>query len=141
ELNALGAGMKVSEAGEIDVDAESGKVISRFLPDLQRDLGLIYQPENWDEVRLASWLCRNLPEPSLTHASKQAFVAAWVTQLLSRESFSLARANLQKFLIRNLLESRIRSLRKQAIGRAFQELLFGDDAASHVTVSALHAFE
>jgi hypothetical protein len=73
DLTALGAGLKVSEGGEIDVDDESGKVISRFLPDLQRDLGLVYQPENWDEVRLATWLCRNLPEPSLTHASKQAF--------------------------------------------------------------------
>jgi type III restriction enzyme len=28
-------------------------------------------------------LCRNLPDPSLTHASKQAFVAAWLTELLS----------------------------------------------------------
>jgi hypothetical protein len=84
-------------------------VISRFLPELQRDLGLVYQPENWDAVRLATWLCRNLPEPSLTHASKQAFVAAWLTDLLRRDGFTLARANLQKFLIRNLLEARIRT--------------------------------
>jgi type III restriction enzyme len=84
---------------------------------LQRDLGLVYQPENWDEVRLATWLCRNLPEPSLTHASKQAFVAAWLTDLLRRDGFTLARANLQKFLIRNLLEARIRDLRKQAVAR------------------------
>jgi type III restriction enzyme len=40
----------------------------------------------------------------LTHASKQAFVAAWVTDLLRRDGFTLARANLQKFLIRNLVD-------------------------------------
>ena len=141
DLTALGAGLKVSEGGEIDVDDDSGKVVSRFLPDLQRDLGLVYQPENWDEVRLATWLCRNLPEPSLTHASKQAFVAKWLTELLLREGFTLARANLQKFLIRNLLEARIRDLRKQAVRKAFQQTLFGDDAASRVTVTDQYAFE
>lgn len=141
DLSALGAGFKVSESGEIDVDDASGRVISRFLPDLQRDLGLVYQPENWDEVRLATWLCRNLPEPSLTHASKQAFVAAWLTDLLRRADVTLARANLQKFLIRNRLEARIRDLRKQAVNKAFQQTLFADDAASGVAVSDIYAFE
>lgn len=140
-LNALGAGLKVPEGGEIDVDDESGKVVSRFLPDLQRDLGLVYQPENWDEVRLATWLCRNLPEPSLTHNSKQAFVAKWLTELLRRDGFTLARANLQKFLIRNLLEARIRELRRLAVGKTFQQTLFGDDAASRVVVTDQYAFE
>jgi len=141
DLSALGAGLKVSEGGEIDVDDASGKVVSRFLPELQRDLGLVYQPENWDEIRLATWLCRNLPEQSLTHASKQAFVAAWLTELLRREGFTLARANLQKFLVRNLLEARIRDLRRQAVGKAFQQALFGDDAASRVAVTDHYAFE
>ena len=141
DLAELGAGLKVSEGGEVDVDDESGKIVSRFLPDLQRDLGLVYQPENWDEVRLATWLCRNLPEASLTHASKQAFVANWQTDLLRRDGFTLARANLQKFLIRNLLEARIRDLRRQAIGKAFQQALFGDDAASRVAVTDQFIFE
>ena len=141
DLRALGAGLKVSEGGEIDVDGESGKLISRFLPDLQRDLGLVYQPEHWDELRLATWLCRNLPEPSLTHAGKQAFVAGWLTELLRREGFTLARANLQKFLIRTLLEARIRELRKQAVSLAFQQTLFGDDAASRVAVTDQYSFE
>jgi len=141
DVTALGAGLKVSEGGEIDVDGASGKVISRFLPDLQRDLGLIYQPEHWDEIRVATWLCRNLPEPSLTHASKQAFVAKWLTALLHRDGFTLARVNLQKFLLRNLLEAHIRALRKQAVGRAFQQTLFGDDAAARVAVTDQYAFE
>lgn len=139
-LTALGAALKVSEGGEIDID-DGGRVVSRFLPELQRDLGLVYQPENWDEIRVATWLCRNLPEPSLTHASKQVFVAAWLTELLRREAFTLARANLQKFLIRNLIEARIRELRKQAVGKAFQQALFGDDVASRVAVTDQYAFE
>ncbi len=140
DLSLLGAGLKVSEGGEIDVDDDSGKIVSRFLPELQRDLGLAYRPENWDELRLATWLCRNLPEPSLTHASKQAFVAAWLSDLLRREGFTVARANLQKFLIRDRLEAHIRDLRKQAVSKAFQRTLFGDDAATRVTVSEVDAF-
>ncbi len=140
DLTALGAALKVSEGGEIDIDA-GGHMVSRFLPELQRDLGLVYQPENWDEARIATWLCRNLPEPSLTHASKQAFVAAWLTDLLRREGFTLARANLQKFLIRNLVEARIRELRKQAVGKAYQQALFGEDATSRVAVTDQYAFE
>lgn len=140
DLTALGAGLKVSEGGEIDIDA-GGHVVSRFLPELQRDLGLVYQPEHWDEVRIAAWLCRNLPEPSLTHASKQAFVAAWLADLLRRDGFTLARANLQKFPIRNLLEARLRELRKQAVGKAFQQTLFGDDTAARVAVTDQYAFE
>lgn len=141
ELAALDAGFKVSEGGEIDVDSASGKVVSRFLPDLQRDLGLVYRPEHWDEVRLAAWLCRNLADPSLTHASKQVFVAAWVSALLRREDVTLSQLNLQKFLIRDLLEARIRDLRKQAVSTAFQQTLFGDDAASRVEISDAYAFE
>ncbi len=141
DLTALGAGIKASEGGEIDVDAASGRVFSRFLPELQRDLGLVYQPEHWDAVRLATWLCRNLPEQSLTHASKQAFLVAWLGELLRKAGFTLARANLQKFLIRNLLEARIRELRRQAVGQAFQQTLLGEDAASRVVVSDAYAFD
>ena len=141
DITALGAGLKVSEGGEIDVDGASGKLISRFLPELQRDLGLVYQPEHWDELRVATWLCRNLPQPSLTHASKQAFVARWLAELLGRDGFTRARANLQKFLLRDLLEARIRELRRQAVGKAFQQALFGDDAAPRVAVTDQYAFE
>jgi type III restriction enzyme len=141
ELAEMGAAFKVAEGGEIDVDQVSGKMVSRFLPELQRDLGLAYQPEHWNEVRLATWLCRNLPEESLTHAAKQPFVAAWLTELLQRENFTLARVNLQKFLIRNLIDARIRTLRKQAVKQAFQQILFGEDAAARVVVNDLYAFD
>jgi type III restriction enzyme len=61
EVNALNAGLKASERGEIDIEPGSGRVVSRFLPELQRDLALAYQPEHWSELRLATWLCRTCP--------------------------------------------------------------------------------
>ncbi|MGB7550068.1 MAG: DEAD/DEAH box helicase family protein [Chromatiaceae bacterium] len=137
DLATLNEGFKIAEIGEIDVENDTGRVVSRFLPELQRDLGLSYQPEHWDPVRLAAWLCRNLPEESLTHANKMGFVAAWLTQLLREPGLTLARVNLQKFLIRNLIEARIREYRKQAVGQAYQETLFGEGAASRVAVGGL----
>lgn len=137
---ALDLAFRVSEGGEIDIDGETGKVTTRFIADLQRDLGLAYKPEHWDEVKLAAWLCRNLPETSITHASKQAFVMGWVSQLLKHPEFSLARANQQKFLIRNLLENQIRELRLKAVRLAYQSALFGDDSSQRVQVDELYQF-
>ncbi|MBP6735387.1 MAG: restriction endonuclease subunit R [Chromatiaceae bacterium] len=138
DLASLNEGFKIAEIGEIDVESGTGRVVSRFLPELQRDLGLAYQPEHWDPVRLAAWLCRNLPEESLTHANKMGFVAAWLTHLLREPGLTLARVNLQKFLIRNLIEARIREYRRQAVGQAYQRTLFGEGSASRVAVGDLN---
>lgn len=140
DISMLGAALKVSEGGEIDIDATSGKVVQRFIPDLQRDLGLAYRPEHWDEIRLAAWLCRNLPESTVTHAAKQAFVSGWLGNLMRQPGFTLARANQQKFLIRNRIEQRIRELRIGAAKAAYQEILFGEGRAERVVVDDAHAF-
>lgn len=141
ELSSLTAGLKASGGGEIDVESDTGKVTTTFIADLQRDLGLAYRPEHWDEVKLAAWICRNLPEPSVTHASKQAFVAKWLQSLLTKHSYELGRANQQKFMVRNLLERRIRDLRVAAIKQAYQQTLFGDDRKSRVSVDETYRFE
>lgn len=140
DLVAVQAALKVGEAGTVDVD-ETGKVRVDFMPDLQRDLGLSYRPEHWDQPRLAAWLCRNLPEPSLTHASKQAFVAAWLRALLDRPDMSLARANQLKFVLRTLLHDTIRRLRRDAVSDAYQSVLFGADREQRVATSDALAFE
>jgi type III restriction enzyme len=139
-LKVLDAALKVSEGGAIDIDDATGKMTTRFLDDLQRDLGLAYVPEHWDEVKLAAWLCRNIPETSITHASKQAFVAKWLQELFAGQKYDLAKANRQKFLIRNLLGQRIKELRLKAVTDSYQETLFGDGYADRVQVSDQYQF-
>lgn len=139
-LKLLDASLKVSEGGEIDIDDTSGKVTTRFLADLQRDLGLAYVPEHWDEVKLAAWFCRNIPETSITHVSKQAFVAKWLQELLAAGKYDLAKANRQKFLIRNLLMQRIKDLRLKAVSKAYQQTLFGDGRENRVQVTDNYQF-
>ncbi|GHC11119.1 hypothetical protein GCM10010080_28530 [Thermomonas carbonis] len=140
DLSALGLASRVAGGGTIDVSAE-GQVKVGFLPDLQRDLGLSYTPEHWDETRLAAWLCRNLLEPSLTHASKQAFVTAWLRALLGTDGFNLARANQLKFTLRKLLDENIKRLRREAVNRAYQQVLFGPGREDRVAVNDAFLFE
>lgn len=139
-LKLLDAALKVSEGGEIDIDDATGKVTTRFLENLQRDLGLAYVPEHWDDIKLAAWLCKNIPETSITHASKQAFVAKWLQELFAGGRYDLAKANRQKFLIRNMLGQRIKDLRMKAVNLSYQETLFGDGYADRVQVNDNYLF-
>jgi len=121
EINRIRAAFKV-EGGAIDI-SETGRVnVLPFVWQLQRSLNLVYQPEHWDSVKLATWFCSNIPDNSSTHPCKLAFVTAWLQALL--ESFSLVKINQQKFLIRGLLEQHLNELRRQAIKNAYQETLF-----------------
>lgn len=133
ELQALGLADRVSSGGAIDVTGE-GRVIVGFISDLGRDLGIAYRPEHWNETRLAAWLCRNLPDASITHGSKWAFVQKWLQRLLQEPGCDLARANRQKFLLRNLLEARIRTLRREAVDQAYQQALFAGGREERVSV-------
>jgi len=141
DLLKLGAALKVTEGGVIDVDEASGRMTQTFLPDLQRDLGLAYTPEHWDAVKLAVWLCKYVPDTRLSHASKLAFVSGWLSALLAQPQFDLARANQQKFLMRNLLEARLHALRKEAVHRTYQETLFGDGHEDRVSVTSDFGFD
>lgn len=140
DMSALRLASRVAGGGILDVTTE-GEVKVAFLPDLQRDLGLSYTPEHWDEIRLAAWLCRNLLEPSLTHANKQAFVAAWLRKLLEMDGFNLARANQLKFTLRKLLDENIKRLRREAVTLAYQQALFGEGHESRVVVDDRYVFE
>ncbi len=98
-------------------------------------------PTGGGKTWLAAWLCRNLPEASVTHASKQAFVIRWLQTLLTQTDYDLARANRQKFLLRNLLERRIRELRTTAVRQAYQQTLFGAGCEERVVVDDSYRFE
>lgn len=139
ELNALDLAFKVNEGGEIDV-SDSGKVTTRFIKDLQRDLGLSYRPEHWNATKVRSWICGNLPDDSITHSSKLAFVSAWTSKLQDIDKFDLARLNQQKFQIRNLLEQRIKTLRKLAVTSIYQQTLFGENVNDQVFVNDSYTF-
>jgi len=141
QLKALQLSIQMLESGLIDVDEVQGRVKTRFSRDLTLDLGLSYRPEHWTEAKLAAWLCRQLDDPYITHESKRAFVAGWLSSLLAHENIDLALANRQKFLLRNLLEARIGELRAEAIQTACEQFLFTEGKENRVRVGSEYQFE
>lgn len=139
EIGRFRATDRLAEAGAIDVEA--GKVVVGFLPELTHDLDLAYTPEHWSEAKLAAWLCRNVRETYITQASMMVFVSGFLAGLLRAEGLDLARANRQKFLLRALLEAKIRELRRQAVGKAYQEFLFTEGVRDRAMVGAGFDFE
>lgn len=68
-------------------------------------------------------------------------MSGWLSDPLVQPGFDLGRANLPKFLIRNLRDARIRELRCEAVQRAFLQILFGDDPAERVTVTIKYPYD
>ena len=115
----------ITDAGKVSL---AGKKDIEFMRNLQRSLELTYKPEHWDNAKLAVWLCKNLHDEMITNISKQAFVMGWLHSLL--EKFTLAQINQQKFLIRDLLERHINTLRNEVIAGAYQVTLFESESPS-----------
>ena len=138
EISQLKTRLKSAESGVLDV-TEQGKMFAKFMANLQHNLELVYVPEHWNETKLAAWFCRNLPDPTVTHESKLAFVSHWLQALLT--DFQLAHINQQKFFIRVLLEQRIDELRKQAAASAYQHILFSDEVRERVCVGDSYLFD
>lgn len=141
QKNALDIGDKISEGGLIDVDEEKGRLQTRFIQDLSRDLGLSYQPEHWNETKLAAWLCHQLKDPFITHTSSRNFVVAWLTDLLNQKTMDLSRINRQKFQLRTLLEEQIKTLRKDAAKTACSQFLFDSADENRVRIGTEYEFE
>ncbi|MFZ4682612.1 MAG: DEAD/DEAH box helicase, partial [Terrimicrobiaceae bacterium] len=128
---------RLAEGGVIDI--VEGKVNVKFLPELERDLNLSYIPEHWTEAKLAAWLCKNVRETYITQQSLIVFVSGFLAGVV--KASDLARANRQKFLLRSILEHKISGLRKQAVGKAYQDFLFAPGAAERVKVGGDFQFE
>lgn len=138
ELAALT--VEKGESGRIDVDG-NGKVVSNFLGDVQLSLDLAYAPENWDAVKLAAWLCRQIDTPWMSHDLKMPFVQAWLANLISEHAFELSRAIRYKSIIRSLLETRLHNLYKKAVNAAGQLALFTPEGQQKLRVDNECAFE
>ena len=63
------------------MDVEDGKVITRRMPELAKELRLIEVLENWTQARLVSWLDRNIPHPRLEQDEFRAYLDGVITGL------------------------------------------------------------
>ncbi len=108
--------------GEIDVSAE-GKVKTKFIPELNRQLQLINVVENWTETKLILWLFdRNLVFTELTSQEKEVFLTALVSDLLDNRSMSLSQLVRKKFELRKIADEKIKGYREEAPDKSAPEI-------------------
>lgn len=136
EFSALGG--EGGQFGEIDVGTE-GRIKSRFIPDLNRQLQLIEVVENWTDTQLIHWLDRNLIFLELSSQEKEIFITQMVSDLLDHRGMNLSQLVRKKFELRKIAEQKIKAYRHEARKRAYQELLFGGNA-DQVVVSPEKCF-
>jgi type III restriction enzyme len=112
--------------GEIDVGVE-GKIKSKFIPDLNRQLQLIEAVENWTDAQLIHWLDRDLLFMELSSQEKEIFLTKMISDLLDYRGMNLGQLVRKKFELRKIAEQKIKACRHEARNKIFQELLFGEN--------------
>lgn len=126
--------------GEIDIGQE-GKIRSKFIPELNRQLQLIQVVENWTEGQLIHWLDYNLREfIELTPEEKEGFLAAMVGNLVDQRELALSQLVRKRFVLRKIAEEKLKAYREKARVRVHQQLLFHETADIVVTPERAFAY-
>jgi hypothetical protein len=94
---------EIGQHGEIDVGT-NGRIKSKFIPDLNRELQLIEVIGNWTDTRLIHWLDRNLQFMDISSQEKEIFLTGMVGDLLDNKEMSLAQLVRKKFELRKIAE-------------------------------------
>lgn len=126
--------------GEIDIGQE-GKVRSKFIPELNKQLQLIQVVENWTEAQFIHWLDYNLREfIELTPEEKEGFLTSMIGDLLDQKGLILSQLVRKKFILRNIAEEKLKGYRVKARNKVHQELLFQEAADVVVTPERVFSY-
>ncbi len=112
--------------GEIDVSS-NGKLKSKFIPELNHELNLLNVVVNWTEAELIFWLDCNLAFMELSSEEKGIFLTSTIGDMIDHRDVTLSQLVRKKFLLRKIVEEKIKGYRLEARKKAFQEILFGQD--------------
>lgn len=136
DIPTLTTAEAAQNAGIIDV--VDGDVVTRQLPDLGTQLRLIEVRENWSEIKLVSWLDRNIPHSRLDADVARAWLNAIITEM--QKVTPLGRLVRERFELRRKLEARLGVLQKEAQRKEYQAALFGKHDVVKVRVGGSHQF-
>ncbi len=122
--------------GEIDV-MTSGRIETRFLENLQRDLASIersFDDENtWTPAALVHWLDREIPHSDITPTESGIFLNNLIHRLTDERDFTLQDLARERFRLRRAVEDKINLHRRDARLYRYQSLL--DEDATEITVT------
>jgi type III restriction enzyme len=124
--------------GLIDVGS-NGKIKSKFIPELNRELKLLDVVVNWTETELIDWLDRNLLFIELSSQEKEIFLTSMVGDLIDHRGIPLSQLVRKKFLLRKVAEEKIKEYRLEVRKKVYQEILFAQEE-NRVVVSPERCF-
>jgi type III restriction enzyme len=136
DIPTLTRAEKARNSGIIDV--VDGNVVTRELPEVADRMRLVEVRENWDVIKLVSWLDRNIPHDDLDAGVARAWFDAVIQQM--QRSVPLGRLVRERFDLRRSLEAVLAKLRREARRKEYQMALFGEHHAVKVRVGGSYDF-
>ncbi|MBN2642677.1 MAG: DEAD/DEAH box helicase family protein [Victivallales bacterium] len=125
--------------GEIDIE-KSGELKSRFIPELNKEIALIdIVDSSWTQGELIYNLAKNLDYPEITPQEKEQFIHVLIGNLLDEKNIPLVQLVRKRFVLRKIIDRKIKNYRKNAKRKIYQDLLFGDESLE-VSVCLEHSF-
>ena len=115
------------EGHSFDIDVtEQGKIETRYVDELHRQLTILTHDRGWTIPELAVWLDRNIPHPDLTQTESGLFLHRLVTDLVEKRGIPVEQLVRDKFRVREAAERKIGTFRRSVRTNAYQHLLSPD---------------
>lgn len=108
--------------GELSIDDE-GRLRTRFLSSLQRQMSLISLDEEWTVAKLAIWIDRAFAHDDVSAEESCAFIARAIQDLIDRRNLDIRQLAHDKYRLRDAVALQIGELRAKRRASGFQLLL------------------
>ena len=111
------------QAIELDI-SQAGRIETRFLTDLQHQMGWLANDAAWTPADLVYWLDRNIPHPDIEAEESTLFLTRVVQGLTRDRGFRIDQLAREKYRLKDALADKIEQHRREAYRSAFNHLLF-----------------
>ncbi|HEX8633577.1 MAG TPA: DEAD/DEAH box helicase family protein [Pyrinomonadaceae bacterium] len=118
---------------------EKGRIESRYLDELHRQMALLNVDQGWTVAELVHWLDRNIPHVDISATESGIFLTRLVLGLIEGRALSVDQLALDKFRLKVAAKRKIDEHRDQALGANYQTFLL-PDAATPLSVTPEIAF-
>ncbi len=127
--------------GEITISDE-GRIESRFVSELHRQMSLIDIDDGWTVAELTRWLDRKIPHPDISAVESGIFLTRLAQWLIDERGMSIDRLAIDKYRLREAAELKIDGHRRRAHQSSYQALLIeGCETPIVVTPEVCFSFD
>ena len=120
---------RVGMAGEIDI-SDSGQLRTSFIQDLHEQLSLLAEEPGWTVPSLANWLDFKIKHPDIPRSQSSLFMNNVITEIMGSRGVEIDNLARHKFRLVKAVEEKIEQHRREQRKKAYQAMLFSDDATT-----------